>query len=247
MQSAESNMLELISAKISNTPEKSLTAGAINTFLNPYSYLQLRKDPELLEQLDSIMIDGGLLVTFLNKVGIQSRRNSFDMTSLAPIIFKWAVEKGQSIYMVGAQQSDIEQSVAYYREEYPLINIIGYRNGYFSDDAAQLAAIEHILTISPDILIVGMGAVRQEQFLVQLKNTGRWRGVAFTCGGFFHQTAKKGITYYPPLFDRLNLRWLYRMIDEPALMKRYFFYYPLFVGTFLIDCIKWRRSKSAVS
>lgn len=239
MQNDCLNILKIIENKISNLPDSTLTAGQITTFLNPYSYLQLRKHPDLLNSFDNIMIDGGLLSSCLNKIDIPSKRISFDMTSLAPIIFNWVSQNNKSIYMVGAKQAEIECAIAVYKEEYPQMNIAGYRNGYFSNDTDLSGEITHILTVKPDVLVVGMGAVKQEQFLVELKNTGRWEGAAFTCGGFFHQTAKRGVTYYPPVFDRLNLRWLYRMIDEPALIRRYFYYYPLFVGIFLKDFLKW--------
>ena len=60
----------------------------------------------------------------------------------------------------------------------------------------------------------------QEQFLLMVKNTG-FKGIGFTCGGFIHQTANDEIDYYPAWINRMNLRFLYRMIKEKHTRKRY--------------------------
>jgi N-acetylglucosaminyldiphosphoundecaprenol N-acetyl-beta-D-mannosaminyltransferase len=83
-----------------------------------------------------------------------------------------------------------------------------------------------------------MGVPLQEEFLIDLRDTG-WTGTGYTCGGFFHQSARK-LEYYPRLFDKLQLRWLYRMIQEPRLAKRYLLDYPKFVFIFIWDYIQWR-------
>lgn len=89
------------------------------------------------------------------------------------------------------------------------------------------------MCVNPDFVICGMGIVRQEKFLERLKSAG-YGGIAFTCGGFISQTAKNKITYYPKIFDALNLRFVYRMVMEKHTRKRYLlatFCFPVkFVG-----------------
>ena len=108
-----------------------------------------------------------------------------------------------------------------------------------NDDSIK--AIEIILALKPSIVVVGMGTPRQEQFLVDLKEAG-YNGTGYTCGGFFHQTAGK-MDYYPNWADKFHLRWLYRIIDEPKLFKRYTVDYSWFLVVFLYDVIKYRISK----
>jgi N-acetylglucosaminyldiphosphoundecaprenol N-acetyl-beta-D-mannosaminyltransferase len=74
--------------------------------------------------------------------------------------------------------------------------------------------------VKPDIVIVGMGAIAQERFLLGLKQAG-FSGKGFTCGGFIHQTASNKIDYYPRWVDKLNLRFLYRMLKESYTRQRY--------------------------
>jgi N-acetylglucosaminyldiphosphoundecaprenol N-acetyl-beta-D-mannosaminyltransferase len=91
-----------------------------------------------------------------------------------------------------------------------------------------------------------MGAMRQERFLISLWREG-WRGLGFTCGGFLHQTARAELSYYPPLMDRLHLRWFCRIWSEPKLFWRYFALYPLGMALFLKDWYNDRLEKVDLS
>ncbi len=107
-----------------------------------------------------------------------------------------------------------------FKERWHKLNIIGYRNGHFHSEEEKDEEAKHIVNVNPDFLIVGMGILMQEQFLLKVKDTG-FQGIGFTCGGFIHQTAKNEIDYYPAWVDRMNLRFLYRMYREPHIRKRY--------------------------
>lgn len=84
-----------------------------------------------------------------------------------------------------------------------------------------------------------MGTPAQDIFLKELNEIG-WDGIAFTCGGFIHQVASGKLNYYPEIINKLNLRWLYRIYDEPKLFKRFFCYYPLSMLLFLYDYLNMR-------
>lgn len=58
-----------------------------------------------------------------------------------------------------------------FQEQYPELHIAGFRNGYFSSDAEMNKEASHIVELNPDFLIVGMGALMQEKFLLKVK---RW-------------------------------------------------------------------------
>jgi exopolysaccharide biosynthesis WecB/TagA/CpsF family protein len=210
------------------------------TFLNPYSYILARQNKELFENFN-IKIDGILLVKILNLFGFKNVcRESFDMTSLAPIVFENAIKEKKSLYIIGTKPQIIDEAIKNIKNLYPELNIIGYRDGYFNNDEDRDKTLRKIKELNPDIVICGMGTPLQEKFLVDLKNMG-WKGIGYTCGGFLHQTATN-INYYPKWIDKLNLRWLYRIYDEPKLFKRYFFEYPKFIFWFIFDYIKYVRS-----
>lgn len=196
--------------------------GKIYSFLNPVSYLNALKHKDLFCKLDGLFVDGSLLVMAIKMLyGKKVTRRSFDMTSMAPQLFENALRYNNSIYIVASKQEQVEKAVKIYKERYPNINIIGYRNGYFANIEEQDEEVRHIVELNPDYLIVGMGVVVQENFLFKVKEAG-FKGIGFTCGGFIHQTASNMIDYYPAWIDRMNLRFLYRMYKEPHTRKRYF-------------------------
>lgn len=208
----------------------------IYTFLNPVSYLDAMIHKELFAKFDGIFADGSLLVAaILLLYGRKVIRRSFDMTSLAPQLFDCVCRENKSIYIVASTSEAVEKAVDIIRECYQGINICGFRNGYFSDELEERKTINDIVEMNPDFLIVGMGAIKQEEFLVRVKNAG-YHGIGFTCGGFIHQLAMNEINYYPKWIDKYNLRFLYRMYKEPHTRKRY-----LKAGVLFPICFLWER------
>lgn len=195
--------------------------GKIYTFLNPVSYLDALKNKELFSRFDGIFVDGkflALAIKFLYWKKV--RRRSFDMTSIAPELFRYSEIHGKTIYIVASTQDEVVRAVGIFRQHYPQLNIAGFRNGFFANEGEMDCEVREIAALSPDFVICGMGIVRQEIFLNKLKLAG-YKGIAFTCGGFVSQTAKSKIAYYPKVFDVLNLRFLYRMFREKHTRKRY--------------------------
>lgn len=195
--------------------------GKIYTFLNPVSYLTALDNKKLFEQFDGIFADGSILVAAIKLLyGKSITRRSFDMTSLAPQLLSYAEQNKKTIYIVASKQEQVEKAVGIFKERYPNLQISGYRNGYFTSDSEMDKEAKFITETNPDFLIVGMGALMQERFLIKAKLNG-FQGIGFTCGGFIHQTSKDEIEYYPVWADKLNLRFIYRMYKEKHTRKRY--------------------------
>ena len=179
------------------------TKGRVYTFLNPVSYLDALERKELFGRFDGIFADGSLLVAAIRMVyGKRVTRRSCDMTS------------------IGRQLLEVKKAVDMLKKQYPKANIIGYRDGYFANEQEMVQEARYITALNPDFLVVGMGAIKQENFLLRVKAAG-YQGIGFTCGGFIHQTAHSEKDYYPEWADRMNLRFLYRMWREPHTRKRY--------------------------
>lgn len=219
-------MFSPIVKKILSTEELSLDDiftenRKVYTFLNPVSYLSALDNKDLFGRFDGIFADGSILVAAIKLVyGKTVTRRSFDMTSLAPKLLQYAEVNGKSVYIVASRQEQVEKAVTIFKERYPKLDVAGYRNGYFSTDEERATEASHIVDVNPDFLIVGMGVLMQERFLLKVKDAG-YNGIGFTCGGFIHQTAKDEIDYYPVWADKLNLRFVYRMIKEKHTRKRY--------------------------
>ena len=223
-------MIELIKNKNNNK--------MITTFLNPFSYLLARSNKDQLSHFN-INIDGGLLVILLNLFGFKYKRKSFDMTSLAPVVFNDAIKNSKSIYFIGSKPKVIDLAIKNIQDQFPKLNICGYRDGYINDNEI-VVVLDIINSLKADYVICGMGTPLQEQFLIDLKNSG-WTGKGYTCGGFLHQTAA-GIRYYPNWVNTLGLRAFFRMYDEPKLIRRYFIDYPHAIIIIIFDLFKNKLS-----
>ncbi|SDU08381.1 N-acetylglucosaminyldiphosphoundecaprenol N-acetyl-beta-D-mannosaminyltransferase [Halopseudomonas salegens] len=233
-------MLRLISEKNKSSCQINSNSGENTTFINHYSYGILRKHIELLENFTSIHIDGILLCIVLNRIGIPVRRLSFDMTSLAPAVFERASRTNESIILVGGETGVARIAASNFCQKHPGLNIIAVYSGFFPPERPKEDVLNEIRSAAPDIVICGMGTPRQEEFLDELTKAG-WRGTGYTCGGFLHQTAKRGNTYYPTWADKYNLRWLYRIYDEPKLFSRYTIDLIRFLYFFVHDYYRYKK------
>lgn len=195
--------------------------GRVNTCVNPYSYHLVRRHPELYESMDGLFVDGMTMCWLIRLLwGKHVPRLSFDMSGIAVDLFSHLNNKNteRSIYFLGTKQETLEATIKQFHDNYPMMNIAGYRNGYFIDFNDREKAINDIIKSDCDFAIIGMGSPLQEQFAIDLKNTG-FKGIVFTCGGFLHQSAND-INYYPKWINKYNLRAFYRLFHEKGLWGR---------------------------
>jgi exopolysaccharide biosynthesis WecB/TagA/CpsF family protein len=207
------------------------------TFLNPYSYwiLRSRRD-DILDRFDVIGVDGMLLCAFLRWTGIAHvPRLSFDMTSIARDVFEMAQNSNRRVFLIGANAGEIEVAIRKIKLRYSKLHCAGFHHGYFSEDERS-SIFDQIISAGADIVVCGMGAPKQEEFLRSLTESG-WAGQGYSCGGFIRQIATGDLEYYPKWIDKLNLRWAYRIWDEPKLLKRYFIQYPIAISVFVHDAL----------
>jgi len=214
------------------------------TFTNPGVVPLARRSASYqrsLREFDVILPDGiGMCIAITWLHGLAAKRVSFDTTSLAPALFARAQARNLRIVLVGGVPLVAEKARAQIIAHYPGIQIAAAFDG-FGDLAAKADAVSEI---RPDIVICGMGSIRQEAFLIELRQQG-WRGWGFTCGGYLDQLVG-GMTYYPRWVDATNLRWAYRLLREPGrLWRRYFIDYPHFGALVVVSRLRKHRQARA--
>lgn len=216
--------------------------GTVNTCVNPFSYHLVRKQQELFNQMDGLYVDGMLMCKLIDLMWkTKTPRLSFDMSGMAVDLFERLNNNSETIYFIGSKQEALEATLSQIKNGYPNIHIAGYRNGYFSSQKKRIEVIHNIVNLNPNFTIVGMGSPLQEQFCLDLKNAG-YKGIAFTCGGFLHQTANR-LRYYPDWVNKYNLRAFYRLFHEKGLWGRLYNVLIQFPILFMLDTIKTKISK----
>ena len=204
---------------------KAETQRKIISFLNPASIGILLKDPRLFDGV-SFFIDGMMLSMFLSILtGKRVQRTSFDFTSIAADVLDSTSNNENGFFFIGGTESENRSFVEKVSRLFKSINVNGRSHGYL-DHVQEQDLIAHIVRINPGVVVVGLGAGKQEQFSKQLIVQG-YSGRVFTCGAFISQESTKDGEYYPPIINKLNLRFLFRMYKEPHTIKRYLVDYPL--------------------
>ncbi|MCB1883252.1 MAG: WecB/TagA/CpsF family glycosyltransferase [Geminicoccaceae bacterium] len=199
------------------------------TFVNPHAWTLKDRNADyagLLAGMDLVLADGIAVAKAAGwTTGASVPRLSFDATSLYLPVLGRLEAKGGGLFVVGAKPGVAEGAVARMRRTFPLIDYKGVLDGYQPPEAV----IEAILAARPQMVLCGMGAPHQERFLARLREAG-FSGIAFTCGGFLDQLALTE-RYYPAWVDRLEARWLYRLLREPGrLWRRYLVEYRPFLA-----------------
>ncbi|MBN1899185.1 MAG: WecB/TagA/CpsF family glycosyltransferase [Spirochaetes bacterium] len=127
-------------------------------------------------------------------------------------LFRMAERKGFTVFLLGGKQPVIEKAFQNIKKKYPRLKIKGRAYGYLSE-GDKITLFKHLKTLKPDILIVGMGSVRQENYIYE-----NWKKIQaimiIGVGGSFDILS--GYKKRAPVWVRdLHLEWLYRSLLSP--------------------------------
>lgn len=208
------------------------------TFVNPFSYPILAKQPELVTEMDVILSDGSLhksLHNIFNPNKID--RVSFDFSSIAAHVLSQAADNKQKVVLIGAKPGLVDIAKSNFISMYPELDIVFTHHGYFDSEKMRDNVIAASDQHKPDIVIVGMGTPYQEQFLIKYKEIAVTPCQLYTCGGFIEQSSMKA-DYYHPLVKKLGLRWLQRAIMHKHVRERLIRDYPRFIVKYCLSHFK---------
>lgn len=129
-------------------------------------------------------------------------------------LFPVAAEKGWRIFFLGSKPGVAECAAQKVAEKYPGFTWLA-EHGYFTREE-EPALIEKIQRFKPDLLLVGLGAPRQEFWMFSHRNLAT---VTIGVGGSFDALA--GINKRAPKWvQEIRLEWLYRLLKQPQRLKR---------------------------
>ena len=189
--------------------------------VNAAKMVNMRKNPDLWEDVTSsdLVLADGMSVVHASKIlgaALPERVTGID---LMEGILARGSEEGYRVYCLGAKEEISQTVVERFNEKYPGANIVGRRNGYFTDEEEEGIA-EEIGSLNVDVLFVAITSPKKERFMARWAdrlNTTVVHGV----GGSFDVVAGF-VERAPEKWQRLGLEWLYRVKQEPGrLWKRY--------------------------
>jgi N-acetylglucosaminyldiphosphoundecaprenol N-acetyl-beta-D-mannosaminyltransferase len=145
-------------------------------------------------------------------------------SDLTPALFAAArKERPVRVFLLGAAPGVGERAARNIRQRWPAVDVVGVYSpplGFERDEQENRAILNRIHAAAPDLLIVGLGAPKQELWVHRHQHEIAAR--AALCVGATIDFLAGEKRRAPKLFQRLGLEWLHRMLSEPRrLVKRY--------------------------
>ena len=202
--------------------------------------MMMREDVRLQSFVDHaalVVADGQPLVWCAPWFG-QSLPERVTGVDLVDALCERAAREGTRVYLLGATGEIVATVAQRLRERHADLQV-EYADGYFTNDEAPARA-DRIRASGADILFVGMGVPRQENFLEE-----QWDrlgvGVAIGVGGSFDVLA--GLRSRAPAWvQKAGMEWLFRLLQEPRrLFTRYLTTNSRFVWLLLCALLKRNR------
>lgn len=171
-----------------------------------------------------VLADGAPIVGAARLLG-RSLPERVAGSDLVPSVLAAAAEgeRPLRIFLLGAGPGVAEQAAANIVSQYPGVEIVGTHCpplGFELDPIANQAALDAVEAAEPDLLVVGLGAPKQELWVARHQDQIAAK-VALCAGAtidFLAGEKKRS----PVWLQRLGLEWSHRLVTEPRrLVRRY--------------------------
>ena len=208
--------------------------------MNPHSYAVALKDApfaDALRDADWLVPDGAGVVMASRLLGgtISERVTGSDV--FQGLHQRMNAAGGMSVFFLGATEETLAQIRERMARDYPAIRVAGTYSPPFKPaySSAEIdAMIDAINAVEPDVLWVGMTAPKQEKWIFEnrARLKVKFAGAVGAVFDFYTGRVKRS----HPVFQRLGLEWLPRLIQQPRrLWRRMFVSAPVFVWHVLLQ------------
>lgn len=176
----------------------------------------------ILENADGIDADGMPIVVASRLITRNAIPERCCTTDFIHDMAQAAVRRDLSFFLLGATEEANKRAEDELTSRYPGLRIVGRRHGYFSaEDEGEV--VDEINRTAPDLLWVGLGVPKEQEFVERNRQRLNNVGAIKTCGGLFDYLSGKS-RRAPEWMQDCGLEWLYRLIQEPGrLWQRYLF------------------------
>ena len=202
--------------------------------INPEMIMNAQKNLSFLNIVNSsdLNITDGVGVKMALKLQ-NINQNQIRGVDFSRKLINLASKNNYRIAFLGAKEEIIQKTKENFLKQYPNLNIVYLRNGYFKNDEE---IIKKIIDASPQILLVGLGSPKQEEIISKLKNNLTGCTMVGVGGSFdvFSGIVKES----PEIYRKLGIEWLYRTIKQPERFKRIFPTLPIFLIKCIINTVK---------
>ena len=216
-------------------PDDTMVLGGANLHGLYVSHVDPEYDSLLQSPNTLVIVDGMPLVPMLRLLGYKvGRRHRTTWLDWFPDALARAAREGRSVYVLGHTTHVLNEGLARARAMWPTLRIDG-SHGYFSIDEGSVEAaraIDRVNAFKPDILFLGMGMPRQEQFAYRFGSRIQSPGIGVGGAAFAYFA---GFEPTPPRWmGQVGLEWLYRLAGSPRRLAFRYLIEPGLLAFFLV-------------
>lgn len=201
---------------------------------NPHSYVVSLSDKSFSEALHhaNFLVPDGVGVVIASRIlkgQIAHRVTGSDI--FHGVSDRLNIAGGFKVFFLGATEETLMTVRARMAIDYPNIQVVGtysppFKTNYTHEELREM--INAVNSTSPDILWVGMTAPKQEKWIYENFNE---LDIEFAAGiGAVFDFYTGNVKRSHPVFQRLGLEWLPRLLQQPRrLWRRMFISAPIFM------------------
>jgi len=220
--------------------ERSAKRAVIAISFNPEIVMRAREDPaaaQVLREADLCYPDGVGAVWAAARQGAMRRVAAGTvLTSEGPVtrwrrvepervpgielaerVLELAAERELAVFFLGAAPGVAEEAAARQVQRLPQLKVVGTHHGYFSLEE-ETTVVEKVRATGAQVLLVAMGAPRQELFIYRHRESMGVR-LAMGVGGSFDVWAGR-VKRAPGWVQAAKMEWLYRLLTNPKRLRR---------------------------
>lgn len=187
----------------------------------------------IIKNAELIVADGTGIKIALKLKGINQER--IPGVDLAEKLIEKCSNNNYSVALVGAKEEVIQKTKTNLETKYPELKIPYYRNGYFTENEEE-EIIKNISDANPDVILVALGAPKQEFFIEKCREKNP-DAIYIGLGGSFDVWAGT-VERAPEIYRKIGCEWLYRTFKQPERIKRIYKTLPLFLFKAIIEATK---------
>lgn len=184
---------------------------------NPEIIWLCREDAELKDIISraALVLPDGIGVIYGARILGRPLKGKVAGIDFADKLMEELARADRSVFLFGAKPGIADMAAENLKAKHRGLVIAGTADGYFKDDAP---IIEKINAAKPDLLLVCLGAPKQESWMqkhMEHLNVGLMAGLGGSLD-VFSGTVERA----PESWRKLHLEWLHRLVKEPRRITR---------------------------
>jgi N-acetylglucosaminyldiphosphoundecaprenol N-acetyl-beta-D-mannosaminyltransferase len=220
---------ELIMAEIDRRIQEKRLGGSISITNTESMYHALRRPDHMayIQSADFSLCDGVGVIVAGYFWGLKIKRYNGPILQLD--CCEYGQARGWRHFFYGGKEGVADLMATKLKERFPQLNVVGtycppFRDISFDEDEAVVAMIN---AAQPDIVWVGLGLVKQEEWIARHLNRIKASWMVGVGAAFDYHS---GVVPWAPKWIRaLGLEWLFRLIIQPKLRAKRYWWSLIFV------------------